>query len=613
MAFFLFICDRTIMRIIAFIILIQTAFTGVKAQEKAFFKMVQPVKTEINTSSSKVYMSGRTCVGCTVKLNDDTIHVYPTGVFALKRILQPGKTSFTLSTTDSSGKTVARTYHYYYTTLPPVRATTVFRIDDIKVFPKGNTILSPGDTIRARIKAYPGCKAYWMHDTPLQEVPSSKYGAAGFYEGYYVIQEADSTLDNKVAIFLKNKEGNSAVLTSSNKFTYQRNQLLAGRTIDRNTYLTIAPEGDRLGPIKIGYLDQDVLLRITGKQGNYFKVKLSDHQTAFIPELLLDTASLQEPTPLNIVEETRSWSDAKYDYISIKLSERLPYLSTQQVDPGKITLDIHGANLEPDFIPTADAMQEISSINWEQVGSDVLRVNLSLKHKQPWGYKVYYDSTRLVIAVKHPPASFELKNLTFGLDAGHGGSNVGALGAAGWYEKQLTLTISMLLKAALEKEGAKVLTTRTTDQYVPNEDRLSYYRQSNPDLLISIHLNSSVNPVDVHGTANYYKHPFCEPFNRAIHAQLLALGLSDFGNNGGFNFILNNPTEFPDVLIETLFLSNPEDEMNVLDPVFRQKMVDRIMAGIKDFLREAEQDKVSRKETIAEETAVPEEPPATEQ
>lgn len=602
------------MRIIALIILIQTAFTGVKAQEQAFLKMVQPVRTEINTSSAKQYMSGRTCAGCKVTLNGDTIHVYPTGVFALKRIIKPGKTSFTLSTTDTAGKKVSRTYNYYYTTLPPVRATSVFRIDDIKVFPRGNSTLSPGDTIRVRIKGYPGCKAYWMHETPLYELPSSKYGAAGFYEGMYVIQESDSLLDNKVAVFLKHKNGNTGVLQSSNKLTYQRNQLLAGRTVDRNTYLTIAPDGDRLGPVKIGYLDQDVLLHITGKQGNYFKVKLSNQQTAFIPELLLDTQTLSAPTPLNIVEETRTWSDARYDYISVGLSERLPYLSTQQVDPGKITLDIHGANLEPDCTPISDSMQEVKGIKWEQIGSDVLRVNISLKHKQPWGYKVYYDSTRLVIAVKHIPTSFQLKNLTLGLDPGHGGTNVGALGAAGYYEKQLTLMISLLLKTALEKEGAKVLMTRTTDQYVPNEERLSYYRQMNPDLLISIHLNSSVNPVDVHGTANYYKHPFCEPFNRAIHAQLLGLGLSDFGNNGDFNFILNNPTEFPDALIETLFLSNPEDEMNVLDEGFRQKMVDRIMAGIKDFLREAELDKVTRK--VAEQAATPgssEESPGSEQ
>jgi N-acetylmuramoyl-L-alanine amidase len=154
--------------------------------------------------------------------------------------------------------------------------------------------------------------------------------------------------------------------------------------------------------------------------------------------------------------------------------------------------------------------------------------------------------------------------------------------------------------------------TRTTDQYVANEDRLSYYRQANPDLLISIHLNSSVNPVDVHGTATYYKHPFCEPFNRALHAQMLGLGLSDFGNNGGFNFILNNPTEFPDALIETLFISNPEDEMHVLDEGFREQMVARIVAGIKDFLREAEQDKVTKPPT-SEESEPSEETPGSDQ
>ena len=56
-----------------------------------------------------------------------------------------------------------------------------------------------------------------------------------------------------------------------------------------------------------------------------------------------------------------------------------------------------------------------------------------------------------------------------------------------------------------------------------------------------------------------------------------------------YNFILNNPTEFPDVLVETLFLSNPADEEKVLDPGFQEEMVEKIVQGLEDFLKEAAQ------------------------
>jgi N-acetylmuramoyl-L-alanine amidase len=65
---------------------------------------------------------------------------------------------------------------------------------------------------------------------------------------------------------------------------------------------------------------------------------------------------------------------------------------------------------------------------------------------------------------------------------------------------------------------------------------------------------------------------------------MLELGLKGFGNVGSFNFALNSPTEYPNALVETLFLSNPEDEMKMLDPDFRRQMADKIVLGIKDFV-----------------------------
>ena len=65
---------------------------------------------------------------------------------------------------------------------------------------------------------------------------------------------------------------------------------------------------------------------------------------------------------------------------------------------------------------------------------------------------------------------------------------------------------------------------------------------------------------------------------------MLELGLQEYGNTGSFNFMLNSPTEYPNALVETLFLSNPEEEMKILDPEFQQQMAEKIVTGIKDFL-----------------------------
>jgi N-acetylmuramoyl-L-alanine amidase len=576
------------MRRFALLLLIQTVYTGIQLHAQAYLKMQQPVRTEINTSTARQFMSGRTCTGCKVLLNNDPIYVYPNGVFALKRELKPGKTTLVLSSTDSTGKFVSRTYNYYYNPLPPVRVTPSFRIDYVTVSPKTNAILSAGDTLRVKLKGYPGCKASWFNGTPIPELPASQTNdIPGFYQGYYVLTEEDAQLNGKINVYLK-EGGQTAVMPSTFRYTFLRNTLLTGRTVDDQTFLTISPDGDRLGPEKAGYLDGDVLLHITGKEGSHYRVRLSHQQLLYIPEDQVDTATLPDPIPESIITEAKVWSDNKYDYISVGLSDRLPYLSTQEVNPGKIILDIHGAYSEPDFVPALQSTGEISHIAWQQPAPDVFRIVVSLAHPQPWGYTVYYtDDNRLTLRIKHQPASLQLKDLTIGLDAGHGGSNVGAVGPMGVYEKQLTLNMTLLVKAALEKEGARVITTRITDTFVDNKARLYNYRQLSPDLLLSIHMNSSVNPVDIKGTANYYKYPFCEPLNRYIHRRLLETGLGDFKNNPNFNFILNMPTEFPNALIETLFLSYPEDEMRILDENFRIVLADKIVQGVKDFLLES--------------------------
>lgn len=558
------------------------------ASSQATLRLSQPSRDQSNVSTAKQFIAGRTCAGCTVKINSDTVHVYTTGTFAAKYELSAGRNAFTVTTTAPNGETSTKNIVFYFSTPPAPSATSIFRIDYMEISPSGNLQLMEGDTLRIKMKGYPGESASWFNDVPLKELPTSQTGGVpGIYSGSYILQAKDSLLNGKIIGRLRKRSGETAILGSTYRYSMMRNEIpLTGRTIDNMTYLTASPHGDRLGPDKIGYLDKDVLLHIVGRQGDYYKVKLSSRTTAFIPEPLVDTEIPQEQLPVSIADDAKIWGDEKYDYVSVALSDKLPYTSTQLVSSKKIIVDIHGAYAEKGLNTVLQNTKEITSVGWGQPTPDVCRMVISLQHA-PWGYQVYYENNRIVVKVKRPPQTPSLRNMVIGLDAGHGGSNPGATGLTGAVEKNLTLVLSLQLKALLEREGATVIMTRTTEKFVANEDRLSLFRRTNPDLLLSIHLNSSANPVDAYGTATYYKQPFCEPLNAAIHERLLQTGLYDFGNNAGFNFILNNPTEFPDALVETLFLSNPGDEEKILDPAFQRQVVTAIVEGMKDYLKEA--------------------------
>jgi N-acetylmuramoyl-L-alanine amidase len=132
--------------------------------------------------------------------------------------------------------------------------------------------------------------------------------------------------------------------------------------------------------------------------------------------------------------------------------------------------------------------------------------------------------------------------------------------------------------------------TRTTEKFVDNKDRILFYRDSTPDLLVSIHLNSSADPIRVTGTSTYYRYIGFRNLSHAIYRRMLELGLKENGNTGSFNFMLNSPIEYPNALVETVFLSNPEDEMKILDEGFQQQIADKVVAGIRDFLEACEKD-----------------------
>ena len=73
----------------------------------------------------------------------------------------------------------------------------------------------------------------------------------------------------------------------------------------------------------------------------------------------------------------------------------------------------------------------------------------------------------------------------------------------------------------------------------------------------------------------------------SIARRLLELDVTFYGLVGNFNFSLNGPTDYPNMLVEGLFMSSLEEENLLADPEFRTRMARQIMLGLEDYMREA--------------------------
>lgn len=352
-------------------------------------------------------------------------------------------------------------------------------------------------------------------------------------------------------------------------------------------FLEYGPGDDRLGGAKMTYLDSGILVKVVDSLNSDYIIALTDNLKAFIAKSSVQFDPALKAKPYYLSGNWKTYREERFDVITIAMPERLPYRSIMQVNPNRLIIDLFGITSNTNWITQKGQTSELRNTWFEQMENGVLRVYVDLKSALHWGHSVHYDSlaSRLIIKVKHAPDK-KIQNLFVAVDAGHGGDNSGAAGnISGKLEKNLTLVYAKALEKELKKNGIKkVLMTRVTDTSLSMPERIMMLRDTMPDLLISIHFNSS--SVDtVKGTSTFYRHIGFRPLTQTILKRMTAVGLDEFGNVGSFNFALSGPTEYPNCLVEVAFLSNRKDEQFILNKTSPAKVAKAIRMGIADWLK----------------------------
>ena len=228
------------------------------------------------------------------------------------------------------------------------------------------------------------------------------------------------------------------------------------------------------------------------------------------------------------------------------------------------------------------------------------------------------------------PAQKVTRMVTIALDPGHGGEDPGAIGARGSREKDIVLAVAKRLKARLEQlPNTRVMLTRDGDYFVPLGTRVQKARKVDADLFVSIHADAFVSPTargssvfvlsekgasssaarwlandqnkaDLIGGASYAtadKQLAGVLFDLSTTAQIndsLKLGKAVLGEIGGINrlhkaaveqagFAVLKAPDIPSILVETAFISNPEEEAKLNDDGYQNQLADAITKGIKRY------------------------------
>jgi N-acetylmuramoyl-L-alanine amidase len=573
--------------------------------DSLFLQVQRPDKDTIRTFASRYRIAACTWREAKAFINDKQIKVYPSGAFVGLADVKVGANTVRFTVKSAAGDSVWKEYIIIRPEPMKNSPHDTLVIEQAMMEPSDDLWLTSGDVLEVKFKGSPGWEASFdipdvESGIPMQELsPADGGGFAGIYIGRYKVKPTDEVRDVPITFRLKKSFWSREKVYSNAKISLISNDLpRAAEVIGKRPYLNAGLGEDRLGGSKLGFIQPGVHVKITGKVGSQYRIHLSGAMEAWLPEEFAKLLPLDTPLPRSLTGAILATANALEDIVTLTLSEKLPYTSEQLVNPNIIIVDVYGATSNTNWIGQPLSVKGIENITWKQIAGDQYRMTITLRHSRHWGYDIDYVGNSLRVKIRRPPVILSvdsvLAGLTIAIDAGHGGDNHGAIGATGVFERDATISMVRHLESILLSKGAKVVLTRTENDSPTMSDRIEKIIGSRAQLLVSIHCNSAgdaSDPLAIRGVSTYYRPIGFKPLANIMYDKMLAIGLKQFGETGSFNFTLNSLTQLPNVLIETAFLSNPDDEMLLLDDGFRKKIAEQIAEGLEEFVKTSVADK----------------------
>lgn len=570
-------------------------------------------KTNYQTSAEKIFFLGTAPSDGQVLVNGKPVTRSKTGHFAPSFPLQLGDNLFTVRHQNQELQIkVTR-----LTTQPQLPQGLAFAKDSLT--PAADIARLPGELIcfsaiapsNASVSVKLANQTIALAPQPIKaQLPSNlaaltgknqpvNQSIAGRYEGCTVAQQPDSpTNSNNIISGAVTPDSGKNIdlgipefrLTLNNQTVTQSGtgkiQILTPTqlsVVEVTADSGVARTGPSTDHSRLTPLPKGTRATVTGKEGEWFRLDygawINSKETQVLPSAI---------SPRTIIRSVGYRKLPNATEIVFPLEVPVP-VSVQQGDR-TFSLTLYNTTAQTDIVRTDDSPL-ISRLDWQQVAPGQVQYTFNLKTSQQWGYKLRYEGTSLVLALRHSPVIKDktrksLSGVKILLDPGHGGKESGASGPTGYLEKDVNLVVSKLLRDELVKRGATVVLTREDDREVSLVERQEIISKEEPAIALSVHYNSLPDNGDAEKTQGF------GTFWYNTQAHSLALFLHNYvvknlgrPSYGVFwnNLALARPTAAPSVLLELGFMSNPNEFEQIVNPQEQKKMAKTLADGIVEW------------------------------
>lgn len=451
-----------------------------------------------------------------------------------------------------------------------------------------------GTELKFSCKAPEGATVYVMLGSlrvelaPVGKVTGNGNYKVQTYEGVLTLPQVDDDLNRVLgyAIFYAEKGEEAAQYSPGcmveiiNQFSTSSGELIRDK-VDILPNLEVDPD-----LYYIGTLGTKVC--IVSKADGY--AKLSNGMYVSVAYL----RRVEEEVPKATVRQTGISSSGKYTTLSVQMDAAILHTVWMGEDAAEITLYHLKSTAVP--VPSVGANPLFSSASVETVDQETVKIVLNYrKSLHIYGYYANFDGTTLYVNFRNPVTLRSgdrfLEGIVISLDPGHSTSSgaVGSFGNKTLEEADVAMDLALRVEERLKALGATVVLTHRGEQKKELDQLITEYRKLSPDINVSIHFNAvgeSGNPNSAKGTETWW----CYNNSHLLADIMLSeftecTGLRKRASKCGY-YKVSRLCEFPSILFETAFITNPDDFEWFLSDENRDTAADGIVRGIVAFFRE---------------------------
>lgn len=354
--------------------------------------------------------------------------------------------------------------------------------------------------------------------------------------------------------------------------------------------------------------------------------------------LLLAAAARAETT----LENVRIWAENEKTRVVLDLSESVAHNIFTLRGPDRLVIDLKNGRLAKSLTRLPAGTGAVRSIRHAIRANGQLRVVLDLNEgvrsrsfttgpNAKYGDRLVVDLQRSgnLVPVKRASEAYRPgRDIVIAIDPGHGGHDPGSIGKQRTREKDVALTISRELARRINaEEGMKAVLVRDSDIYVDHRARTSFARRHKADLFVSVHADAvsdrrasgaSVYALSLKGASDEAAKQLAERENTSVGGvslqdkdDVLASVLIDLSQNASLSasldvgshviremsqiakmhrktvqqagFLVLKSPDMPSILVETAFISNPDEEKKLRDKRHQGRLANAILAGIRNY------------------------------